>query len=64
MADELARSEDFQKWTSPQDMHELEKVAEWTIAIGYYLAEYLLEATTAEQGHIYTLLMEALGGDA
>ena len=37
-------------------MHDLEKVAELTIAIGYYLAEDLLDATTAEQGLIYSLL--------
>ena len=40
LADELARSEDFQKWTRSPDMHDLEKVAELTIAIGYYLADH------------------------
>ena len=38
-----------------------EKVAELTLAIGYYLTEDLLDKTAAESGHIYSLLLAARG---
>ena len=62
LADDLAKAADSAKW--PPGVRDLEKVAELTIAFGYYLAEDLLDTFTAERSHICNLLMESRGGYA